>query len=232
MHTHETSYGMGGMHYGPERGMRSPFGYRHGWHPEDERYQGRRHGGDGEGMGLVRSMVLRAGMWLQRWAERGSRRMMQAGDRVQDWAESGREQASRMGASMRQWADAPRGEQGGSEAMRHAGREERPFVGRGPKGYQRSDERIREDVSDRLSEGYLDASDIEVTVSGGEVTLGGTVRTKEWKRLSEDIAESIAGVKQVHNHLHVRAPEYSQSWQGEGRFGPTDAERRPPTMPS
>lgn len=48
--------------------------------------------------------------------------------------------------------------------------------GRGPKGYTRSDERIREDVNDRLSDdSFVDASEIEVSVSSCEVTLSGTV---------------------------------------------------------
>ena len=52
--------------------------------------------------------------------------------------------------------------------------------GRGPKNYKRSDERIREDVCDRLSDdGMVDASEIEVKVSGAEVTLDGTVTTVE-----------------------------------------------------
>ncbi len=43
--------------------------------------------------------------------------------------------------------------------------------GKGPKGYQRSDDRIRDDVNDRLSDdAFLDASNIDVTVSSGEVT--------------------------------------------------------------
>ena len=40
-----------------------------------------------------------------------------------------------------------------------------PHRGRGPKGYTRSDERIREDVNDRLSDDpFVDASEIEVMV--------------------------------------------------------------------
>ncbi|HET7343151.1 MAG TPA: BON domain-containing protein [Methylomirabilota bacterium] len=49
-----------------------------------------------------------------------------------------------------------------------------PHTGRGPRGYQRSDERIREDVCERMCQsGDLDATDIEVRVSNGEVTLLG-----------------------------------------------------------
>jgi osmotically-inducible protein OsmY len=78
------------------------------------------------------------------------------------------------------------------------------FAGRGPKGYTRSDERIREDVSDKLMEHPdLDASDIEVRVAKGEVTLTGSVDSRWAKRLAEDIAESCTGVRDVMNQLRV-----------------------------
>ena len=77
--------------------------------------------------------------------------------------------------------------------------------GRGPKGYQRSDERIRDDVSDRLTDDpHVDASDIEVTVQNREVTLSGTVARRFEKRHAEDIAESVSGVEHVQNNLRVR----------------------------
>jgi osmotically-inducible protein OsmY len=76
--------------------------------------------------------------------------------------------------------------------------------GRGPKGYRRSDERIREDVNDRLSDDYyLDASDIEVAVSETVVTLTGTVLTRADKRRAEDIADDVSGVTNVENRLRV-----------------------------
>ena len=80
--------------------------------------------------------------------------------------------------------------------------------GRGPRGYTRSDERIREDVSDRLTENpVLDASDIEVAVAGGEVTLAGSVDSRYSKRLAEDLADDVSGVKHVQNNLRVRQAE-------------------------
>lgn len=79
-----------------------------------------------------------------------------------------------------------------------------PHAGRGPRGYQRSDERIREDVCDALCEdGYIDASDIEVTVVNGEVTLVGVVRERPEKRRAEDAVEQISGVREIHNQLRV-----------------------------
>ena len=87
--------------------------------------------------------------------------------------------------------------------------------GRGPRNYSRSDERIREDVSDRLShDRHLDASDIEVTVSGGEVTLDGTVDSRAAKRHAEDLAEDCSGVKHVQNNLRVRDRQASGGTSG------------------
>lgn len=78
--------------------------------------------------------------------------------------------------------------------------------GRGPKGYRRSDERIREDVSDRLTDDpFIDASDIEVEVSGGEVTLSGTVDSRMARRRAEDIAERCSGIVHVQNNLRVNS---------------------------
>ncbi|HEY3187897.1 MAG TPA: BON domain-containing protein, partial [Solirubrobacteraceae bacterium] len=79
-----------------------------------------------------------------------------------------------------------------------------PHTGKGPKGYQRSDERIREDVCERLCDhGEVDASEIEIRVTNREVTLLGAVGTRAEKRLAEDIVDSVPGVGDVHNQLRV-----------------------------
>ncbi len=79
-----------------------------------------------------------------------------------------------------------------------------PYTGRGPRGYRRSDERIWEDVCERLTQhGQLDASGIEVRVENGEVTLEGIVSSREAKRMAEDTAESVPGVRDVHNRLRI-----------------------------
>ena len=88
--------------------------------------------------------------------------------------------------------------------------------GKGPKGYQRSDDRIREEVSDRLSEhGDIDASELEVQVNNGEVTLTGFVDDRQQKRMAEDIAEQISGVKDVHNQLKVHEHQFSSGNESE-----------------
>jgi osmotically-inducible protein OsmY len=77
--------------------------------------------------------------------------------------------------------------------------------GRGPQNYTRSDDRIREDVNDNLTEDWgVDASNVTVTVSNGEVTLDGTVATRLQKRRAEDCAEDVSGVKNVQNNLRVQ----------------------------
>src|SRR6185369_6143647 len=88
--------------------------------------------------------------------------------------------------------------------------QQREHRGRGPKGYKRSDERIKEDVNDRLSDDYyLDASDVEVTVTNTEVTLTGTVNNRNDKRRAEDLADSVSGVTNVENRLRVKQSGYS-----------------------
>lgn len=85
--------------------------------------------------------------------------------------------------------------------------------GKGPKGYQRSDERLKEMVSEALEDEHgVDASDIEVKVENGEVTLTGTVQDRSQKRRAEDCAESVRGIKDVHNQIRVQRND--QSGQG------------------
>jgi len=77
--------------------------------------------------------------------------------------------------------------------------------GKGPKGFLRSDERIREDINCRLTDdAYVDASGIDVAVEKGEVTLTGTVPDRSSKRRAEDISELVSGVTNVENRLRVK----------------------------
>jgi len=95
-----------------------------------------------------------------------------------------------------------------------SGDEARPGAhrGRGPRNYRRSDDRIREDVSDRLmDDSHVDASEIEVTASGGEVTLSGSVSSRAEKRYAEDIAEAVSGVAHVQNNLRVIDPRSAEA---------------------
>ena len=79
-----------------------------------------------------------------------------------------------------------------------------PHAGKGPKGYVRSDERIKDDVCDCLTvHSHLDASEIEVDVRNGEVSLNGTVPDAASKRRAEAVAENCSGVRNVQNNLRL-----------------------------
>ncbi|HEY9790053.1 MAG TPA: BON domain-containing protein [Candidatus Obscuribacterales bacterium] len=76
--------------------------------------------------------------------------------------------------------------------------------GRGPRSYRRSDERISDDINEQLTmHPEVDASDIEVLVENGIITLRGSVDCRHGKRLAEDIAEDVYGVREVHNELRI-----------------------------
>lgn len=77
--------------------------------------------------------------------------------------------------------------------------------GKGPRSYQRPDARIREDICDLLKDDpYVDATDVEIAVQGGEVVLSGIVEDKQARRRIEDIVDSISGVKEIQNKLRPR----------------------------
>jgi len=79
-----------------------------------------------------------------------------------------------------------------------------PFYGRGPKGYKRPDERIREEVAEVISrQGFIDATDVEVVVETGVVRLVGSVPYRRDKRGIEHLIERVHGVEEVRNELRV-----------------------------
>ena len=74
----------------------------------------------------------------------------------------------------------------------------------GPKGYQRSDERIREDICERLwHDSRVDVGEVSVDVKGGVVSLEGSVPERRMKHVIEDTAASCRGVKDVENRIRV-----------------------------
>ncbi len=87
------------------------------------------------------------------------------------------------------------------------------YTGMGPSNYQRTDERIHEEVCERLTRhGRVDASQIEIEVKEGEVHLRGQVPSRDMKRMAEDAADSVTGVKNVHNEIRVPKRQ-DQQWQ-------------------
>jgi hypothetical protein len=80
--------------------------------------------------------------------------------------------------------------------------------GRGPRNYQRADDRLYADVCEALTDDpEVDATHVEVAVHDCEVTLSGYVRTRSEKRRAEDVAERVSGIRDVHNKLRVQSSE-------------------------
>ena len=77
--------------------------------------------------------------------------------------------------------------------------------GKGPKGWRPSDLRLKEEVSEALFlDNEVDASDIEVEVQDGIVTLTGFVESRQTKRMAEDLVDDVTGVVDVRNLLAIR----------------------------
>jgi hypothetical protein len=102
------------------------------------------------------------------------------------------------------------GQQGYTPAMRS-------HRGLGPKNYSRSDERIREDINERLTDADdIDARGITVEVSNGVATLTGSVEQRWMKHRAEDIAEGCSGVRDVHNQIRVQQQQESAGTTTQG----------------
>ena len=108
------------------------------------------------------------------------------------------------------WQRSMYGSFGQGQEWRRQGR----FSGMGPEGYQRSDDRIREDINDRLTEhGEIDATHVTVHVNNGEVTLTGDVDDRFMRRMAEDISDSVPGVRDVRNELKTGHAEHRNQKQ-------------------
>lgn len=91
----------------------------------------------------------------------------------------------------------------GSSGM--SSRESGRFSGVGPSGFKRSDERLKEVVCERLSEDpWIDASNIDIAVKNGEITLSGTVPDRQTKYRAEEVVESVLGTGEVTNNIRIQ----------------------------
>jgi osmotically-inducible protein OsmY len=137
---------------------------------------------------------------------------------ARDWERRDTEDRGRFGSSWNEPGYGQAGSWSGSERYGTWGRGGDSYAGRGPKGYRRSDERIREEVSDTLTaDPRVDASEITVNVEGGVVTLTGTVSSRDQKRRAEDCAEGVSGVSDVTNNLRVNREDSRPEQQDVSR---------------
>lgn len=216
----EASRGGRGYGYGDESGNMGSYGggqYGGG-------YQGSQGGHDPRGYGQSEGRYgaepwrgygesQRGGMFGRHWNDMGGR---------QGGGQSG---SSWQGGGQSDWQQRS-GSMGASSSSESTGGS--TFAGRGPKDYQRSDERIREQISDRMTDDHdLDASDISIEVRGGEVTLTGTVRTRDQKRRAEDLAESCSGVSEVTNNIRVKQDDSRGGQSNARQSGSSQSESSP-----
>lgn len=197
------------------------------------RHEGIRNGGTrGDGERVARTTasdlktvaedMLRMG---RHWARAAQGWLERAGDEAQRtgqaWSRSDRDLRSDYGGDGYDQVDARRGSRDhdarddatyaaygiyGTDGQEQAGRDfgGRDYRGVGPANYTRSDERIREDLNERLTEARdLDASGLSVEVQGGVATLSGRVPQRWMKHRAEDLADGCIGVTDIHNHIVV-----------------------------
>lgn len=86
------------------------------------------------------------------------------------------------------------------------------FRGRGPKGYERTDDRLRELICEALTDDeHIDASGLEVQVRNHEVTLTGNVPDRRTKYAVEELVEQCGAVADINNQLRIWSPRAETS---------------------
>jgi len=222
-------YGQGGVEYGAV-----PGGYDTQRSPTRERYHNEGYGQPGFGgyQGEFRSNEFRRDMNRPasggtggydyergygdggRGEMRGEMRRESRGDRFEDAGRNAGDFLHRAGEKVASWFGGGGGEQRiyDRDYLDPNHGRTRGARGKGPQGYKRSDERISDDANERLTDDtWVDASNITVSVSGGEVTLSGTVENREAKHRAERLVEDISGVTHVQNNLRLAKGNYFTS---------------------
>ena len=75
----------------------------------------------------------------------------------------------------------------------------------GPKGWQRSDDHIHDELCRLLTDDpWIDATNLEVVVHERAVTLLGSVSDRRQRARAVDLAESVRGVVEVVSRVRVR----------------------------
>jgi HSP20 family molecular chaperone IbpA len=194
-HEAEGRYGYGGAgRYG-------------GWGGDYERGYGERGYGERDyGPGGLRFGGGSEPWWArERYGERGR----WGGGWGEEWRSEGEPWERGQGEEWRRFGHEERGriERLGDRLRQGLGR-----LGRGPKGYRRSDERIQDEVCERIARSGVDADEVEVRVNEGEVTLTGRVEERWQKRRLEDVVDDVFGVQEVHNQLRVGRGAEAQSF--------------------
>ncbi len=201
--SHGNQYSEGNDWYRRQQGNRYDENYRWDQQAGNSGYTGSNRGSSGNSM--------------NQWDNSGNRNYgqnMGRRDNMSNYGNTGRNDNYRGDNNDRGWWDKTRDEVSSwfddddAERRRRMDKMSGPYKGKGPKDYKRSEDRIREDVCDRLSDDdMLDATNINVQIQGNEVILTGTVENREQKRRAEDLVERISGVNNVENRIRVTRNE-------------------------
>jgi osmotically-inducible protein OsmY len=178
-----------------------------GWRNEDDRFRGDRRFEREEDMG---------GAY---WSGASGRGGMVRGDRehqgFSNYAGGGARDSGHSFGQGGFGAGARERQMSSEEGWRAEEIDRGPYWGKGPKGYRRSDERIKDDVCDSIAQqGWIDASDVEVRVENGVVLLAGSVASRDDKRRLEHLADRIQGVEDVRNEIRVRREDHPRPTTG------------------
>jgi osmotically-inducible protein OsmY len=235
---HREEYGQGGYD-----DTDAPAGYDAHRSATRERYHAQGYGQPGYGgyPGEYRRPMTRpaAGGYDYERGYGGGAQRTSRGERFEEAGRSAGDFLHRAGEKVASWFNA------GGEGRLYDTDDQDPNPGAhgkrglGPQGYKRSDERISDDAHERLTDDtWLDASNIAISVSACEVTLSGTVESREAKHRAERLVENISGVVHVQNNLRVArgnfltspTPGYGDSVLGaQMRAGEDDAAQQPPS---
>ena len=202
-----TGYGQGAQGYGGSQGYQGSQGYGQ---PSGFYGQGSQRYGQGGTSGADEGIGGDQGSWRGGQGSWGGQQYGQTGRGGSMQTEGGSTEPDDMRWGRQQGLYGS-SEYGGYISSQRSQTDYQSHDGKGPKGWQRSDERVREEVNEALARHpEIDATEIEVRVEKGEVTLTGTVDDRRTKRLAEDIVERVFGVKDVENKVKVK---------GRGFFG-------------
>ena len=73
---------------------------------------------------------------------------------------------------------------------------------------------------------------MEVAVEAGEVTLTGTVESRDDKRALEDVADDVFGVEDVHNRIRLRRSGLARSREASAPERTPEPESPSPAAPA
>lgn len=116
------------------------------------------------------------------------------------------------------WSEFP--ERQGYGQRGFGGRQISRIFHRPPRNYKRSDELIRDEICKRLAlNPEVDATDVDVIVKDGEVTLRGALDDRFEKRLVEEIIENTFGVRDLLNEVRIGTRQSEQEFTGSTTKG-------------